>query len=626
MCGIAGVISTELPLWDAVNTPMAPSIRYRGRDGEGRWSDGRHALLFHSRLAIIALDDGAQPMTDSSGRYTIVFNGEIYNYVELREAYRRMGALFRTASDTEVILEGYKLKGTAVCNDLNGMFAFAIWDNRDRKLFLARDRLGKKPLYWTLLKGSFFFSSSIDAFVGLPGWSGRLMPSALALYARLGCFPDHLTVYEQVRSLPPGHHAVIGVGASSVSVEKYWSLRFPERRIANFSEAAEQYELLLTDAVKIRLRADVPVSMTFSGGVDSGTIAAIAAKRLNAQIQCYTLDYDTESDRSEETQIARLVANRLGLQWNYIHYDYHYDLLTDVTDAFRTVDQPCSQMAMAYSLRLYRAMRPHAKVVLSGGGADESFTGYVGNEALYQRDQLEKRKRWLAVMLQRVVPGGTGARLSRLFDTSAKMIVSQVDYLRGGLDGCAPDDAAVSHVESLAQEIIDAGVNTHLDLSQFMSVRYFGAAANFILPDVIGLRAQVEVRSPFLDHRVVEFAAGLSGALKVADGHDPLSVKFLPRKVYAQYVGEDVAWASKKGMAMNVRFYEAFVRDQQFREVAELAFSRLADAGLDAERPRRAWTAFINDIRQGVTSSTHAGVAMSGLMLGLWLSRQPLSS
>src|SRR3546814_2940045 len=173
MCGIAGYVVYQEDAV-ALHGAMWSAIRYRGRDGEGEWARPGDVALFHSLLSILDIKGGAQPMTDTDGRYVILFNVEIYNYLELRRVYEADGARFRTNSDTEVILEGFKRKGLDVCRDLNGMFAFAIWDTRERRLFLARDRLGKKPLYWTVLSGAFFFASSLDAFRHIPGWTSEL--------------------------------------------------------------------------------------------------------------------------------------------------------------------------------------------------------------------------------------------------------------------------------------------------------------------------------------------------------------------------------------------------------------------------------------------------------------------
>jgi asparagine synthase (glutamine-hydrolysing) len=624
MCGIAGYIAAELPPRSGMDSVMRGAIRYRGRDNEGEWSDDASARLFHSRLSIISLGDGDQPMTDVGGRFTIVFNGEIYNYVELRQQYKQLGAQFRTSSDTEVILEGFKLKGSAVCQDFNGMFAFAIWDRVERRLFLARDRLGKKPLFWMRQNGRFCFASTIDALTSVPGWSGRLLHSAIALYGRLGSFPDDLTVYEQVRALPPASFAFVEPANLELKAVKYWRFVFPATRKSDFDAAAEEYEAILTDSIRLRLRADVPLALTFSGGVDSGTIAALAAKRLGTQLKCYTIDYDVEEDRSAETDIARRVAAHLGLDWQYLHYDYKMSLLTDVGDAYQAFDQPCNHVPMAYSQRLYNMIRPHAKVVLSGGGSDEIFTGYMGNEAQFLQDQIRDASRWLPQSMRRALPRWLLAPIERIARTRDDFASLERDYLNAGVAEFGPDDPAVRHVESIVADILEAGVNSHLDLLQFISLRYYGAAANFLLPDITGLRAQVEVRSPFLDYRMVEFGAALPGAFKVGDGHDPNSVKYLPKKVYAKFVPEEIAWAPKKGMAMNVRFYEGFATDARLDQASQDALSRIEDAGLRAQGFQEAWDDFSAELRAGSSRFSTAGTAVAGFMLGMWLARTPL--
>lgn len=624
MCGIAGTIGRDLPD-DAIGRAMADAIRYRGRDAERTWTDGRQARLLHSRLSIIALADGDQPMRDPTGRYTIVYNGEVYNYVELREAYRKAGATFRTASDTEVVLQGYVLKGAAVCQDLIGMFALAIWDSHERTLFLARDRLGKKPLYYAQLGERFHFASTIDAFHAIPGWTSRLLPSAMDLYVRLGSFPNDLTIFEQANALPPGCCAVVRPGDAAPRIERYWQLRFDNKQRLSTTDAVDAYEAVLTDAIRVRLRADVPLALTFSGGVDSGTIATLCARKLNRSPDCYTIDYDTLDDPSAETAIARQAAEHLGLPWRHIQYDYRRDLFADAGHACQAFDQPCSQLAMAYSQRLYDTIGPLAKVVLCGNGADELFTGYVGDEQIRARDRTRELVRLLPGAIRRRLPKRLRPFVDRFMPEPADLARYQGGYLADGVRAWPADDRAVAQVARIVEEIEAAGVDSHLDLRQFMGVHFFGADANFRLPDITGLRGQVEVRSPFLDHRVVEFAAQLPGDLKVGREPGPGQVKFLPKRLYERYVPREIAWSTKKGMAMNVRFGDAFATEPAFAAAAERSLDRLAPAGIDAAPIRAAWTQFTADLRANRRPSPAAGTAMSGFMLGLWLAREPLA-
>lgn len=623
MCGIAGMIGPSLPP-EFVGPSMADAIRFRGRDGESTWTDGNRVRLLHARLSIIALADGGQPMQDVSGRYTIVYNGEIYNYIELREAYAKAGAQFRTASDTEVVLEGFKLKGAKVCDDLNGMFVLAIWDAQEGRLFIARDRLGKKPLFYMIIGERFYFASTLDAFRAIPGWTGRLLPSALDLYVRLGWFPNDLTVYEQARALPPATYAFVRPGDTALRIERYWQLRFDAKQRLDMAAAMEAYETLLTDAIRIRLRADVPVALTFSGGVDSGTIAAICAKRLNRALTCYTIDYHTDDEPSAETAIAGRVAQHLGLPWRHVQYAYREDLFADARYACQAFDQPCSQLAMAYSQRLYETIAPLAKVVLSGNGADELFTGYVGDHDIYARDRSRDLVRLLPRALRRALPRRLKNLVDRFLPEPRDLAVYQASYLFDGLRQWPNDDRAVAQVTTILEQIEAAGVNSHLDLRQFMGLHFFGADANFRLPDITGLRAQVEVRAPFLDYRMAEFAASLPSALKVADARDPRSAKHLPKSVYERFVPSDIARSDKKGMAMNVRFGDSFATDPTFAAAAERSLERLPDAGIDVAPVRAAWAAFTADLRANRRPSPAAGKAMSGFMLGLWLGREPL--
>lgn len=352
MCGFAGCIALNPADLRAIDASrMNDAIVFRGRDDQARWTDDEQALLLHTRLSIIDIQSGRQPMTDVEGRFVIVFTGEIYNFLELRDEYKRLGAQFRTNSDTEVILAGYRLKGRAVCKDLNGMFAFGIWDRTERRLFLARDRLGKKPLFWTTVGDAFYFASTLDAFRAIDGWKSDLSDAALALYGVLGSFPDDTTVYKHAWSLPPACHAMVVPGAKAIAAEQYWRLDFTIKSRQPLQSLLSEYEEILTDAVRVRLRSDVPLALTFSGGVDSGSIAAICASKLKTPLTCYTVDYHTPEDPSEETVIARRAAEHLHLDWRPVQFDYHLRLLPELEEAYAFYDQPCQQLPLVSTLR-----------------------------------------------------------------------------------------------------------------------------------------------------------------------------------------------------------------------------------------------------------------------------------
>jgi asparagine synthase (glutamine-hydrolysing) len=620
MCGIGGYISNDASAMpETAKQTLRGAIRYRGRDAKGEWGDGKHVQLFHTRLSIIDLKTGGQPMQDVSGRFVIVFNGEIYNYRELRQAYSKAGATFRTESDTEVILEGYRLKGPRVCEDLNGMFAFAIWDCAERRLFLARDRLGKKPLFWAKLGSIFCFASTLDAFRDLPGWHSTLSPSAILFYGLTGTFAKGGTIYQQARALPPACHALVQADADlQPEIETYWRPSFREKSTYSLPALLDEYEALLTDAIDIRLRSDVPVALTFSGGVDSGTIACIAARKLGRKLACYTVDYHTEEDPSEETLIARTVAGYLDLPWHYIHFDYHTQVLEELNDAYRFYDQPCQQIALTYSSRLYEAVKPFATVILSGNGADELFTGYIGDEKIRLKGWGIEATKWLRPLV-------------RNSDVSPYLRMTLPEaYAESLIASAASEDVDeealgefAAGARALAEEALECGAESALDLKMFVALRYSGVGSNFYIPDISGLAAQVEVRSPFLDYRVVEFAARLPHRYKVGNVFSAAKNKFLPKRYYQRHVPANIAWSRKKGMGWNLRWDRDIAYDPAFTKAFDSAWRSMDGVGMNTKHFRAAWKGYVADVRSGIEFSTHAKVMMNGLMLGSWLSRLP---
>ncbi len=620
MCGIAGIVTSDIQrISKTTIQTMRTSILYRGRDEQDEWSDGQNVHFLHSRLSIIDLTTGHQPMWDVSGRYVIIYNGEIYNYKELRVAYEHLGARFETQSDTEVILEGFKLKGERVCNDLNGMFAFAIWDTQARRLFLARDHLGKKPLAWCEIGGGFYFASTLDAFCAIPGWTGKLSKVAIELYRLIGGFPLDLTVYEQARALPPASFAWVNPANPIPQVSCYWRMAFRKKSRHSLSHLLDEYETLLTDAIAIRLRSDVPLALTFSGGVDSGTIAALCVRQLSASLDCYTIDYHTEEDPSAETIIAKRVAHDLGLPWQHIQFNYHEELLGDLPRTYSFYDQPSIQLALVYSHRLYETIRPYATVVLSGNGSDEIFTGYIGDEAA-RKDDLERLKRLPSLHRYFGIKHSAHSLAAEwgnyVYSTlRARLASTELNTLAG--------EAVLSTVRTIVNDISNAGVDSFLDRNMYLNLLSSTSDSNYRLPDISGLATQVEVRSPYLDHRLVEFAARLPHQYKVADPFSPQTNKYLPKVFYERLVGKEIAWTRKKGMGFNLRWQYNIVNDPNYRAAFKNAYDDLDTAGIDSDAFRSAWKQYIADMGAGIEYPLSAGEMMMGFMLGRWLSRTP---
>jgi asparagine synthase (glutamine-hydrolysing) len=629
MCGIAGYVAPDAARWRAADQSILDAIAYRGPDARTVWSDGAHVTLHHARLSIIDLECGGQPMVDATGRYTVVFNGAIYNYQELRREYESAGAQFRTHSDTEVLLNGFALKGERVLGDLNGMFAFAIWDAVEKRLFMARDRVGKKPLFWTRLGASFAFASSLEAFRGLPGWHDRLSTAGLVMFSFLGGFPAPLTAFASAASLPPAHFAWYRPGDDAPRIQRYWSATYGIKAAGTEAAFLDEYEAILSDAVRLRLRSDVPIALSFSGGTDSGTIAALA-QRWSQPLQCYTIDYDTPAEPSVEVAMARRVAGQLGLPWSHIQYDYRGELLEGVESAYRFFDQPCQQLALVYSHRLHCEIGRHCRVVISGNGADELFTGYAADAGLYGFDRDRRWLRHLPPAVYRRLPASWRAtwdhvRLDRL--SIAEWARSDMRaYARQFTSDVAVIDECGAAIDRLADDAAASGVDTMTDFVMFRALAVSAADTNYRLPDITGYAAGVEVRSPFLDYRLIEFAARLPHRLKIGVRHGVRTAKYLPRRYYERLVGPEIAWAPKLGMGGNLHWPQEFAHNPKFEAALRRAYVALPSAGVDVGAFEQAYQSFRAGVTAGAASFPTAATMMNGFMLGEWLDRHTVSA
>jgi asparagine synthase (glutamine-hydrolysing) len=625
MCGIAGYVSTDVMRWRAADRSIARAIAYRGPDAHTYWSDDRLVSLHHARLSIIDLEGGGQPMTDTTGRFVIVFNGAIYNYPELRQEYEKAGARFATHSDTEVLLNGFALKGERVLADLNGMFACAIWDQRDRRLFLARDRLGKKPLFWTCIGGALAFASTLAAFRALPGWNDATSEAGLVLYSFLGGFPSDTSAFAAAKSLPAAHCAWFEPGTQAPRIARYWSPRYDRK--ANLAERAllDEYADTLGDAVRLRLRADVPIALSFSGGTDSGTIAALAVGLSQAPLNCYTIDYDTPEEPSVEVAMARRVAADLKLPWQHIQYDYRAELLESFHDAYQDFDQPCQQLALVYARRLHQVMSERCRVVLSGNGADELFTGYAADtrlrsfdrnrrwlrripQYLYERLSERRRRDWNHVRLDRLTIPEWARR-------------DMLAYARQFSGDAAVIDECQSVIDRFCDHCAESGIDTMTDFVMYRGLAVSAADTNYRLPDITGYGAHVEIRSPFLDYRMVEFAARLPYRFKVGRAGGELRAKYLPRRFYERLVGPEIAWAPKLGMGANLHWPQEFAFNPKFSSELASAYRALPKSRIAPEAFEQAYEQFRADVAAKASSFPTAATMMNGFMLGAWLER-----
>ncbi|MCQ1835435.1 asparagine synthase (glutamine-hydrolyzing) [Neorhizobium galegae] len=536
MCGFAGFVGEAYGSGnpEALLSSMAHVIAHRGPDGQGILTAPGIGLA-HVRLSIVGLSDGQQPMTDAEGRFTIVFNGEIFNYVELRDELKARGITFRTGSDTEVLLQLYATDGEACLSRLNGDYAFAIWDHRERRLMLARDRMGVRPLFYTEHKGSLYFASEIKALLEVPGIEAELDPLALDQIFTLWAPIPPRTAFKGIFELEPGHLMIVKNGRTET--RPYWVLDFPDagdHAEADQSVREEELRSLVTDATRLRMRADVPVGAYLSGGLDSSLIAALAAPMAPNGLNTFSVTFDDAEH--DESAFQRQVAEALGTHHRAVASG-SADIAASFPDVIRFTERPVLRTAPAPLYRLSGLVRDAGmKVVLTGEGADEVFAGYdIFREARVRRfcarQPGSKMRPHLFRKLYPYLPGlkqqsaeylaaffgagndGTNDPLFShrpRFRSTAAAKIFYSDDLRATLGSY---DAA----EELASRLPANFGRWHpLHQAQYLESRFL--LPGYILSsqgDRMAMAHGIEGRFPFLDHRLVEFASRLAPGMKL---------------------------------------------------------------------------------------------------------------
>lgn len=533
MCGIAGYVNFDGSGADAsVLRDMIRMVRHRGPDGEGDYN-GAHAGLAHARLSIIDLDGGRQPMCNEDRTLWITFNGEIFNYLELREELIKRGHRFATRSDTETILHLYEDEGEACVHRLNGQWAFAIWDVNRRELFLSRDRLGIRPLYYTTAGRTFLFASEIKSIFAHRAVSRRIDLKALdEIFTFWAALPPR-TIFEGVRELPPGHSAVLRDGALAVR-PPYWQLDYYPAADADPRECAEKLFDLLVDATRLRLRADVPVGAYLSGGLDSTFTTALAARFTNTPLKTFSLSFEeAEYDESSYQQEA---VRYLCTEHQQVRVS-NEDIGRVFPDVTWHTEKPVLRTAPAPLYLLARLVRDNGyKVVITGEGADEMLGGYdIFKEAKIRRfwgARPESKMRPL--LLRRLYPYIRNLQNQPDAYRKAFFHVRPQD-LGGPFFSHLPRWELTARLKTFFSDAVKAEVGTYCAYrsledelpsgysrwpwfcqAQYLESRYL--LPGYILSsqgDRVAMAHSVEGRFPFLDYRVAEFAAALPPRLKM---------------------------------------------------------------------------------------------------------------
>ncbi len=572
MCGIAGQYDFGADFDDGLRararvTEMCTAIAHRGPDDSGVWqSSDRRVVLGHRRLSIVDVSAaGRQPMSNEDGKVVISFNGEIYNHAELRRDLRLDDRhVFRSRTDTEVIVHLYEERQLGVVNALDGMFAFAIWDDARRRLLLARDRMGKKPLYYTVVAGRLVFASELKALLGHPDVARRLDPVALNQYLTFSNVPEPRTMFEGIRKLPAGHLLTCNE-RGAVTVERYWSPLDGARwtRPRKRAEAVERVRDLVKAAVRKRLMADVPVGAFLSGGVDSSTNVALMSRLVSTPLKTFTVEFTGfgPTENFHDVPYARKVASMFGCNHTAVEVSAD-EVLAYVPEMVRTQDEPLGDPACVPMHFVSRAARQAGvKVVLVGEGSDEVFCGYHDFPRLVRTYNRRWRYlKWLPRALRRAIKVGAelaGAPGGRV-DVLRRAAEGEPLYL--GLDVVFADwdknrlytDAgrramsrkAADTVSEYYEEILARRPGA--DFSQQMSyVELRNRLPELLLMrvDKFSMAHSLEARAPFLDHELATYALSLPAEMKMNGAR----TKTVLKDAAHEWLPEDVVERHKQG-------------------------------------------------------------------------------
>lgn len=623
MCGITGIVRRDGAQIDReLLGRMNDAIRHRGPDDDGFYfSDG--VGLAMRRLAIIDLKSGHQPIHNADRTLWIVFNGEIYNYRELRKQLEALGHTFYTDSDTEAIVHAYDEYGTECPKHLRGMFALAIWNERDKSLFLARDRVGKKPLLYAQTNDGLVFGSEFTALLTHPSISREVNYEAIHHYLSFISVPAPLTAYQAIRKLEPGHWLLWRDG--EVKLERYWQLDFSHKVNISEQEAGERVSELLRDAVRVRLMSEVPLGAFLSGGIDSSAVVALMAQESGERVKTFSIGFE-EQDFSE-LHHARRVAEHVGADHHeFIVRPNAMEILPTLVEHY---GEPFADSSAIPSYYVSRETRRYVTVALNGDGGDECFAGYeryaamslaqrytkllpaalrngvVANLAkalpeFQTRSPLAKGKRFLKAAS--LSPIQRYLRWISAFDESAKLDLYSDDFRE--------QTKAFSTVSIIQPWFAKANGSGIVDASLLTDTMTYLPNDLLVKMDIASMTVSLEARSPFLDHHLMEFAASLPEKLKLRR----MTTKYLLKRVLKDLVPAENLSRGKMGFGVPVGHWFRGTMQQFLRETL------LSEKALARDLFQRARVRQIVDQHvEGKVDHSHR--LWSLLMLELWFQR-----
>lgn len=556
MCGIAGFVDQgdfSAEERTAILTRMCQVIFHRGPDDQGIQVNGPVGLGMR-RLSIIDLAGGHQPMSGEDGTVTIVFNGEIYNFHELHEQLKARGHQFKTNSDTESIVHCYEEFSDACVKHLRGMFVFAIWDAKSKTLLLARDRAGKKPLYYTrTARGSFIFGSELKSILEHPDVEREIDLEALDAYVTLGYVPDPLSIFRGIHKLPPGH--TLTYSQDKITLKQYWDFTYEPAPVRTEEAYVEELRVLLEDAVRARLISDVPLGAFLSGGIDSSTVVALMAKLMGQPVKTFSIGF--REDSYNELKYARMTAEKYGTD----HHEFFVtpEICEIADELVWHFDEPFADPSAIPTYMVSKLAREHVTVALSGDGGDELFGGY--ERYLVERNrrmfaQLPKafRENVMHPLSMRLPHGARGRNLLHnlaldpvhryldsvsVFTSMNRSLLYSADFKRDLENEHSATASFLDHASKVK-------TGADLDLLLYTDSKTYLPGDILTKVDRMSMAASLETRAPLLDQKLIDFVTRIPAALKIVGNE----TKYILKKAVKGLVPEEIMTRPKQGFGL----------------------------------------------------------------------------
>lgn len=574
---------------------MASVLAHRGPDDHGIYVDGPVGIG-HQRLSIIDISPaGHQPMSNEDGSIWIVFNGEIYNFKELRMELQGKGHVFTSHTDTETIIHLYEEEDTDCLNRLRGMFAFAIWDSTKQRLFIARDRVGKKPLVYAVTDDAIIFASEIKALLQDPSVTAEVDCEALHHYLTYQYVPSPWTMFKGIRKLPPAHSLV--VEREKITTRQYWQLSYAQKlTLPTLGDYVEQFMDVFTEAVKIRLRSDVPLGAFLSGGIDSSATVAVMSQLTNRAIKTFSIGFDVSE--YNETTFAAMVAKKFNT--DHTEFIVNPDAISILPKLVWHYNEPFADSSAIPTYYVSKLTREHVTVALNGDGGDESFAGYERYIAdklagYYEKIPCIARehiiKRCLSFIPHQENRNSFFRRLKRFVNGISEK--AERRYVRWicGFDNEMKNDlysaafaektAAIDSVDLIVNWYAKADASAFLDKTLFVDIMSYLPDDLLVKVDIASMANSLEARSPFLDHKLMEFAAALPPHLKL----NGIQSKYLLKKAFSSVLPRSVLYRKKMGFGVPIdRWLRNELKELTYQTLLE---KRTVERGLFKEQAVR---------------------------------------